>query len=57
MPALLKSDLVWKFVGGFVIGTVGVLTLGAADARMQTPASSAPAPSAPVSSKMIDATR
>lgn len=52
MPALLKSDLVWKFAGGFVLGTIGVLTLSPADARMQTPAAAAP-----TSSRMIDATR
>lgn len=52
MPAILKSDLVWKFVGGFVLGTIGILTLTPADARMQVPA-----PATPVSTKMIDATR
>lgn len=42
MKTLIKSAMLWRFVGGFVAGGLGVLALHPATAEP------APAPSAPV---------
>ncbi|WP_203309381.1 MULTISPECIES: hypothetical protein [Sphingomonas] len=44
MQKLVKSDFFWRFVGGFAIGAVGVVTLQPASAQHQ----SQPAPAAAV---------
>lgn len=49
MVAFLKSDVFVKFLGGFVLGTIGILTLQPS----QTPAEAAPAQSPPA---VVDAT-
>ena len=46
MKAILKSAMLWRFLGGFVLGGVGVLTLH--------PATAGTAPTAPTT---IAATR
>lgn len=44
MVAFLKSDLFMKFMGGFVLGTIGFLTLNPAEAQpRQDDMSAAPA--------------
>jgi hypothetical protein len=43
MRKLMKSDFFWRFVGGFAIGAVGVVTLQPAHAQHHA-ATSAPAP-------------
>ena len=46
MVAFLKSDLFMKFMGGFVLGTIGVLTLqpGASVQSANAETSAQPAP-------------
>jgi hypothetical protein len=39
MPTILKSSMLWRFMGGFALGAIGVLTLH--------PATAQPAPHAP----------
>ena len=46
MKAILKSAMLWRFLGGFAVGAVGVLTLH--------PATAAPATTAPTA---IEASR
>ncbi|MGK2910360.1 MAG: hypothetical protein ACSLE1_11270 [Sphingobium sp.] len=35
MVAFLKSDLFMKFMGGFVLGTIGFMTLNPAEAQQR----------------------
>lgn len=48
MVALLKSDLFMKFMGGFVLGTIGVLTLQPGEAPVQSASASTPSAQAPI---------
>lgn len=44
MMAFLKSDLFLRFFGGFVVGTLGVLTLVPEEQTLTTAAHAKPAP-------------